>query len=363
MRVDDDGVERGGPDNRPLSEMTRDELLWTFRTNYEGGHRARIRYGATMHSYQPSVRDADANRLPDVSYYNAWDYFNKSVPVYIVPGFKWLLLRVVLHNYIYRRWFRPYRSEIDYERFICGFIVPQDLPEEMIISQSTIQSIISLNQALCTTLDSQRSRYIEEYQSYVDHPEDWLSPPSRHPDHYILQPLFRAIAIVVSDEHYNNEPSKLVGDMFVYLALTGVEDGLSAPISFEPIAAKINKHIEPGRVIQVTLETAIDFIMHLEAREAAVFGLRPEPIVEWESDRFISEVWQSIGETEPLVGPSSQWVDDLKYPHWSGNGEHSDSQLMVRVEAIEFRFQSRRAATREAFLEEARRTGDESSPH
>jgi hypothetical protein len=55
---------------------------------------------------------------------------NKSVPVYIIPDGRHKLVRVVLLNYIYRRWFRPYKTEIDCNRFICKITTTDELPAE-----------------------------------------------------------------------------------------------------------------------------------------------------------------------------------------------------------------------------------------
>jgi hypothetical protein len=52
---------------------------------------------------------------------------NKAAPIYILPGdpgafWEWQFLLVVLHNYLYRTWFRPYRSEIDWGQFLAQVI-------------------------------------------------------------------------------------------------------------------------------------------------------------------------------------------------------------------------------------------------
>ncbi|KAL5095164.1 hypothetical protein Trisim1_003774 [Trichoderma cf. simile WF8] len=331
------------PDTRqPLTGTTRDELLWFLRTEYEGQHRANIPYSATTYTYRPSVRDVVANDLPDIPLYHWIDACNKSVPVYIIPGRRWLLLRVVLHNYIYRRWFRPYRSEIDHGRFICKFIYPHNLPEEPTTSMLTIRDIISLNQAFCNKFEAQRSIYAEERCSDTRWVEsDYIDGCL---DHHILQPLFRALLIVVSDEKYNKETSENVGNLPVYLVRTGVEEGLSGPISFESISAKIISHLKPGRVVQVTVETAIDFVKELEAREAAAFGLRPDPVADWVPSGQMIEDWKLTGKTESLVGPNSQWVNIEKYPKWTGSGERNDSGLMARFEEQAFRLEAMREA-------------------
>ncbi|KAF3060314.1 hypothetical protein CFAM422_011472 [Trichoderma lentiforme] len=356
----DDGLLRDGQGSgaRLLSEFTRDELLWLFRTDEEGLHRYRIHTIVDIPPYEPSVRDAAANCLPDISTYHWIDICNKSVPVYILPGKRWLLLRAVLHNYIYRRWFRSYRSEIDFMRFICKFVIPQDLPDDTTVSLSTVDTIISLNKAIIARFEAQRIGKVEKRAASQNlcSSSSWSDPVNLDP--YILQPLFRALVIIVSDEKYNKEPSTALGDLPVCLARTGVEEELSAPILFEPLAAKVICHIEPGRVIQVTLETAIDFVIGLEAREAAAFGLRPDPATDWKPDEDMLEAWRSIGETEPLVGPNSQWVDDNAYPQWSGSGKYNEVSLMPRYEKTAFWMEGKREAREERYKEAERAAAD-----
>lgn len=64
---------------------------------------------------------------------------------------------------------------------------------------------------------------------------------------------------------------------------TGNEEGLSAPITFDPIAEDLRKGIvfgDKGEIsaVETTLETAINFLMDLEQRAIAAFGLRPYPV-------------------------------------------------------------------------------------
>lgn len=107
-------------------QLTREEVLWAARTEMEGLHRVLIhRYGVEL-AYSPSARDVD--RLPEMDIIDFCDTCNKSAPIYILPGTGCRLLNMVLHNYVYRRWFCPYRSEIEYQRFLCKFITPYDLP-------------------------------------------------------------------------------------------------------------------------------------------------------------------------------------------------------------------------------------------
>lgn len=92
------------------------------------------------------------------------------------------------------------------------------------------------------------------------------------------------------------------------------------------------------------METAIDFVKELEAREAAAFGLRPDPVADWELSKHMNEDWKLTGETEPLAGPNSQWVNIDKYPNWTGSGERNDSGLMTRFEEQALRLEAMREA-------------------
>ncbi|POR34223.1 Uncharacterized protein TPAR_05552 [Tolypocladium paradoxum] len=267
------------------------------------------------------------------------DTCNKSVPVYIPVCDYWPLLVQVLHNYIYRRWFRPYRSEIEHHRFICKFITPEDLPDAGSPSQATVDSLVSLNRAICAEVEARRRIYEETFTSGDEMAVYKLQPVKDYRFH-ILQPLFKALLIVVCFESYRNEDSKAVGRLPVFLVRTGVEDGLSAPISFKAIASKIDGYAGEARsAVRTTLETAIDFVMDLEAREAAIFGLQPDPALMPENVRF----WKEALGDEPIIGPSSSFVDPEKYP-WAGNGESYESWVMAQQELRSFRREARRIA-------------------
>ncbi|KAI1318284.1 hypothetical protein F5Y16DRAFT_414462 [Xylariaceae sp. FL0255] len=237
------------------------------------------------------------------------DTCNKTVPIYILAGKSALLLNTVLHNYIYRKWFRPYRSEIEYDRFFCKFIIAGSLPKEIRLSHSTTATMISINKDVCAETDKARFKY-DQLLVNGGLCLPWSTESLKENQFYILQPLFRAILILVSSWDYQLEDSSTVGTIPVYLVLTGITDGLSAPITFESISGKIDTDVGdmPGTV-KTTLETAVNFVMGLEAREAAAFGLQPDPVASW----------KPRGDVERLVeGPSSRFVDTDRFPHCGG---------------------------------------------
>ncbi|KAI0008462.1 hypothetical protein F4779DRAFT_586939 [Xylariaceae sp. FL0662B] len=331
------------PPAKPLEEYTKDEILWLLRTELEGDHRHKIHLGAIRLHYLPSVRDVD--HLPEMDILEFLDTCNKSVPVYILRGPQWRLFGQVLHNYIYRRWFRPYQSEIECQRFICKFITPCGLPDESPPSQSTIDSLLALNSAICAEVRARRQDYDKQIAlggEDVARRLYWVRDNRLH----VLQPLFQALLIIVCSEDYHNEDSKTVGRLPVFLVRTGIEDGLSAPITFETIADKIDGDAgEAENIVKTTLETAVDFVISLEAREAATLGLHPDPVVAWErSLEHVPPSWKEILGDELLTGPSSKFIDSKKYPEWAGAGEDEEARIMVHHERQRFRWEAMRIA-------------------
>ena len=65
--------------------------------------------------------------------------------------------------------------------------------------------------------------------------------PIRNQKFLLLQPLFRAVAIVIKSADYTTAVPA-IAEVPVLIVLTGVEDGLSAPITFDPIAERVRAH-------------------------------------------------------------------------------------------------------------------------
>ncbi|KAI0157156.1 hypothetical protein GGR52DRAFT_565506 [Hypoxylon sp. FL1284] len=320
---------------KPDGEFTKEERLWLLRTGLEGGHRMCIqRYSVAM-PYRPSVKDID--HLPEMEDSDFIDTCSKSVPVYMVPHPQGLAIRQTLHNYIYRRWFRPYRTDFECQRFICKFIKPRGLTPESTPSQATVDSLMSMNRAICTEVEARRRVYEQRFA--LGQLGLMRGTAVQDPRRHILQPLFHALLIIICAENYHNEDSRAVGRIPVFLVRTGIEDGLSAPVTFDSIADKIDGHTgEAGSATKTTLETAIDFVMGLEAREAAAFGLQPDPVAAWKNElTYVRGDWKEILGDELLMGPSSKFVDTAKYPEWRGEGEDYESDIMVVWEQRQFR--------------------------
>ncbi|KAL6868029.1 hypothetical protein J3F83DRAFT_738968 [Trichoderma novae-zelandiae] len=309
---------------RPFNDITREEKLWYLRTLLEGDHRGHQFLMSAWRTYEPPIDES----LPRIQSYEFKDLCNKSVPIYILQGHWWLA--GILLNYIYRRWFKPYRSEIEYERFITKFIALRDTDAP---SPAILQSIVSMNKAIHAEISERRLEYDREIAAGTARFSDTVVDHQ----HYVLQPLFQALLLVLDPRGWNGEDSSSIGRIPVILVRTGVEDGLSEPITFEPILDKIDGYIGEN-AIRTTVETAIGFVMDLEAREAEAFGLQPDPVASWDPDECIGGYqWREIMPYDQLIGPTSRFVDDEKYPEWSGWGHLMDTGQSVENEQRELR--------------------------
>ncbi|KAK4044122.1 hypothetical protein C8A01DRAFT_12426 [Parachaetomium inaequale] len=280
---------------------------------------------------------------------------NKTAPIYILPGdstslWDWRLLLVVLHNYLYRTWFRPYRSEIDWGQFLAQVIKvrPGPAPQTTESPVGAARLAASMSCGICAHVEETQQKLGDRWYGVMCLEEAVaLAKELGFPDSerinqqkfLVLQPLFRAVAIVLRSSDYGTAVPA-IAEIPALLVLTGVEEGLSAPITFDSIADKIGAHHQAGdsiQTVETSLATAVGFLMDLEKRELAAFGPRPDPADSCRGPRrslFLDEeeicFWaQQHGSEwdEAPEGPSSSWVDIGIYPHWAGEGARSDEKM------------------------------------
>lgn len=160
----------------------------------------------------------------------------------------------------------------------------------------------------------------------------------------IMQPLFRAVAIVINQDDYSIAVPT-IAHIPVLLVITGVQGGLSAPITFDSIADKISVHHKTEDSVQVAttnLATTVAFVMGLEKRELAAFGPRPDPAETCKEPRrscllggdealFLAKQRGWEGDEVP-EGPSSTWVDLGIYQEWTGEGAEWDKGRAQELE-------------------------------
>ncbi|RTE83216.1 hypothetical protein BHE90_002207 [Fusarium euwallaceae] len=295
-------------------QLDRDEILHHLRGYLEYRHREEL--------YCQLRAPLRMNCLSQLDRSQTLDFRNKTVPVYLLTGegektgLSGLLL-MVLHNYLYRRWFRPYRSNIECGQFVAKVVLTIDQPDTK-DEDSAVDLAMRMHTMINTRLDSIKA-----------------------PQFYTTRPLFRAIAIVIPGQsYYTCGLVSRIATMPVLLVLTGEHEGLSAPISFDSIADRTETVTIGGKeAVRTNLETAVDFVMFLEKREESAFGPQPDPIAstdasalgDWTGEWIYENVQlmaNQLGwDDEPLVGPSSQGADTDKYPDWTGQGAHTDAVL------------------------------------
>ncbi|KAL2023598.1 hypothetical protein VTK56DRAFT_1755 [Thermocarpiscus australiensis] len=342
----------------------RHDILHQLRRERESRHREMMYRHATTYPYlyEPDIKDLD-HLAADMTLEQADHCCNKSVAIYVMsaePAFLPDLLLELLHNYLYDRWFRPYRSELEYGQFLAKTIVPRPPSLPIGAGLSDVMDVIIPVHAAISSRAEEARLAVKELDPNLptdDTPVDpkvpkkyWkglrrsrsLSGIIRHQEFFIVQPLFRALAIVIRNESFRPEVSD-IGQLSVLIVRTGVEDGLSAPISFDSIAHQISGFAcgpHGSTAVETTLGTAVDFVMDLEKREVAAFGPRPDPVASTKGledgcfrGPIVLDQARRLGwGDEPLVGPSSRWVDPEKYPEWTGWSEHEVRLWRLRVE-------------------------------
>ncbi|KAF5563230.1 hypothetical protein FPHYL_5329 [Fusarium phyllophilum] len=315
--------------------LPRDEILIETRGRMEAGHRAMIYESSVFRPfmlcpYPPNTcPGCNEKHTEDLSVDHAEDCCNKSVPIYIIPGQTRIhfFLCKALHNWLYHKWYRLYQSDIEYGQFVAKFFIPFNFRPVDRSTTSLVSLINDLNARICSKVAS-----IQDYvQKFPVGP--WYSSKQAFRDQrfYIMQPLFKAIMIILLAEEFDIRMVD-VGKMPALLTITGEERGLSQPISFDSIKHAVDKVISETTV-QVRLNVAIEFVMAQQEREVTFFGPQPDPVEsakELESGtrcylQQIREFANQLGWTgEPLQSPSSTWLDPAVHTVWLGEGVYAD---------------------------------------
>lgn len=303
--------------DRPYSDITREDKLLYLRRILEIDHRGQTFFSSAWRTYEPLIDQP----LPTINQFEFPDFCNKSVPIYFLRG-HWRFAGT-LYSYIYPRWFKPFRSEIEHGRFLTQYIAPIHAKDRSLPIVASVESFVALHKAVCTEVHERRKEYTAAIASGAD---------DHHivKDHqnYVLQPLFEALVLIIDPGDWKGEDSNLIGRLPATMARTGVESGLSSPITFESIVDKIDEYLGETAV-KTTLETAITFVMELEAREIKAFGLQPDPIASWDPDNSFPQ-WRDIMPYDQMIGPSTRFVD-VEKSSWSllqlqRNGRNWDEQ-------------------------------------
>lgn len=379
-----------GP-KKALADFSWDERVWRLRVQWEECHFLHLQRFSYSDSYPIPLRDEAWPPYRDVTADDFIDTCNRSVGIYYHGGTLDEAFKPALFNYVYRRWYRPYRNDIEGHRFLAKFLrisgtvddfdwlprysgserdsrdrpaatsddgvnnmqmVVHTVPARPEPPRAIIDTLVSRHRTLCQDVEEQRERYIQRVSEVAAAGEAAarkvvsatlpVDCGGRHyvlcHRHHILQPLFRALMILASPAFYTNQNSQAIGKMPVFLIRTGVEEGLSAPVTFNSLGDKIDASSpsyssKDGNTIRVTLEAAIDFVLSLEARETAAYGTRPDPAtIIREYPVYISifdEATQDYVD-KPVEGPSREWVDLDKHPDWISAATNEETSFPER---------------------------------
>ncbi|KAF5611638.1 uncharacterized protein FSUBG_2075 [Fusarium subglutinans] len=321
--------------------LLQDDILIEARGQMEANHRAGIYERSVFRPFTPcpyppnTCPGCNFKDIEDLSVYQAEDCCNKSVPIYIFPRQTPIFpgqtrmhffLCKVLQNWLYHKWYRLYQSDIEYGQFVAKFFIPCSPPLDG--STTSLVSLINdLNARICSKVASIQ----DHVQACPVEPRHCYEQTFRDQRFYILQPLFRAMTIILLAEEYDVRMVD-IGKMPALLTITGEECGLSQPLSFDSIKNAIDKVISETTV-RVRLSVAIEFVQAQQEREVTLFGPQPDPVESTKDMEsapcsmipYIREFAKQLGWAgEPLQGPSSTWVDPGIHTEWLGDGAKAD---------------------------------------
>lgn len=169
--------------------LPRHEILHYLRTEIESAQRAQEWNMAGFRMYEPCTRllqDPQAedtchnerwcsnNRISEMSLGMANRLCNKMVPLYLIdlPGAllsPLMVLRAALNRWLYRKWFEPYKSEVEYGRFIASVMTPTHIPQDIDFSR-LVKLLSSLSGTLCAQIEQvhQKKKDFKQAQSDTD---------------------------------------------------------------------------------------------------------------------------------------------------------------------------------------------------
>jgi len=305
----------------PRSSPTNEQILHSLRYSEEWHHRRCREYffadrllTLTLIPFLP---------VPQVELEHIQDSCNKSTAIYFVtPHFE-----PHTRNYnrdagdrfdiiysTYEQWFRGHHVDIDFGKFVAKLIsikIPSDEQRPTVEDMMNIHEAwcehVEITLPLCSKNKDFAGTEIEDHSYKQNHGPVGINEEQYM--HYKLQPLFRALIIII-----DNYASETGAEKVVHLIRTNITSKLSAPVTFESITPKFEQDSFFGhgndKVVTTTLSAAIDFVMALESREQTAFPEkhRDPSIVDRRmgDSRSHMEIVKSRGYTGPEIrGPST----------------------------------------------------------
>lgn len=304
------------------NEMSKEEVLHYLRGEREMEHRGLLQFSFDYCTFcwssktqgpclDNKARFRRARALPQYisHFHNFSQLSNTSVPLYVLTSSRLGEYCIInkahdclnksLCCYLYDKWFHPYYSDIEFDQFITKIIVPMDLECcDTMPSALLIDDIVKINKDLVSYLQNARKDIVKGVEEHLARGKDHRLPPElarsswegqndpetpgRITHHYSVPAVFKSLGIILCTEACGEISPSEMGKTPVCLLLTGMDFkdcGLSAPITFYSIEDKIQAVLQRGnkKAVQTTLDTAVDFIMELERREASA-GSPSDPL-------------------------------------------------------------------------------------
>ncbi|KAI1378699.1 hypothetical protein F4677DRAFT_376163 [Hypoxylon crocopeplum] len=348
----------------------REKILHQVRCAREYRHRA-FQYARSAHTPM-TVNFSVCQPAGKPDLWHALDCFNKSTALYIFDSHQLFPYKgaMAIDVWLYRRWFRPYITDIEFNRYFAKvFAVQYDARSSHKIHN--VDELIALHCNVCeqSSRAADAAGQRDSTQSPIEPTKgplrlkQWDFSCSTYSEKelvrkdwrrtHILQPLFRAVFMVLVPNPHPWKPwlvdrVKDVAKLKVQLVLTDHTEGLSGPIEFPSslMDYKLAASDGPGyRTVTTTFERATDFIMQLEQREMAAFGIQPEiRRLDPESTRFwqCEAEWleharrlgwdeERDGALDKVSERSSTWLDSRRFPLWTGDGAEEALTLAQKM--------------------------------
>ncbi|TRX91477.1 hypothetical protein FHL15_007701 [Xylaria flabelliformis] len=250
-----------------------------------------------------------------------------------------------IETWFWRQWFHPYTTELELGRsFVQIFAVDYNTsnlkgsdirPDDLISLHCDIcEQSERFKEAICTNRGPNSPPSMSGPLRGLPWPHSW-NDKIESCGYTFIQPLFRALFMVLvypKEQMPLPKDSRWVAQAQVQLVLTGITDGLSAPIRFDEILeyATGNAYTPGNQTITTTLDIATKFILRLEQREVAAFGVQPNicslnPTTPYllayrKEAKKLGWIEERDGRLDELSPRSSEWVDRTLFPKWFGRG-------------------------------------------
>ena len=278
------------PISDDLRELVRADLRNAWHFNRHAVFRMYLRLPwASAKSYEILLQDTVGHVAPtQLNHFcnkpTAFYYLQsaQSIDCYgertLKPGF--------IFTAICGEWFRPGNTEpsIEFGHFFANPIrITSTGP-------STVREVVDAHLSLCEQASDLLKNQANHKNNEADQDAINRRIPSELLQYYSILPLYRAIVVMLDhsgsfreegfapdpDGYFNARKYAQIQD--VLIARTGVEEGLSTPISFDslrssrlPLQRYDDVTVPNVDVVRVTLAMAVEFIAGLEAREELAF--------------------------------------------------------------------------------------------